>query len=258
MPLSRHLEQGRLLYLTRNPDAILVSENDHFRWLSFDNVIQSVMKKRAPNRLTLPHQYALLLPLGYFNPTHIIEFGLGGGNISRFITASFPQIEHKVVEQNKAVIYCFDKFFSPENNPLNLNYCNAENWLSRQESLFERTKATSKEWFIYDIYQHQDEQLPASNYTLYQLVEKLNDTQLLSINLPFIERHELNHVLKKLKMKHTTHTIALYRVPQYRNKVIHLIPNHCRNVQASENILPLGYKKYWVKYDELFREPITN
>lgn len=98
MPLSRHIEQGRLLYFTRNPDAISVCENKHFRWLAFDSVIQSVMNIRLPNQLTLPHHYGLLLPLRYYNPTNVIEFGLGGGNISRFINANLIHIKHKVIE----------------------------------------------------------------------------------------------------------------------------------------------------------------
>ncbi len=255
MPLSRHLEQGRLLYWTRNPDAISVNENSHYRWLAFGDVIQSVMNKRAPNRLTLPHQYALLLPLGYFSATHVIEFGLGGGNISRFINTWFPNINHKIIERNGDVIYCFHQYFEPKKLPIEVIHSSAERWFSTTQGQERQCQQGKKEWFIYDIYQHQDEQIAASNSVLYQLIEALTEQQLLSVNLPFVEPFELNSVLDNMRRKFTTHQIAIYRVPHYRNKVIHLVPKQCLLPKTSSGLLPMRLRKYWRKYEQLFRIP---
>ena len=50
MKLAQHVSQGRLVYLSNSADQISISENNHFRWLAFDDVIQSVMHLRRPEK----------------------------------------------------------------------------------------------------------------------------------------------------------------------------------------------------------------
>ena len=96
MPLSRHLEQGRLLYFSPKPDAISVCENDHLRWLAFDDNVQSVVRKNRPEHLTLPHQWALMMPLLNFTPSTVTELGLGAGNHLLFTQSLGRNIKHQV------------------------------------------------------------------------------------------------------------------------------------------------------------------
>lgn len=48
MKLTQHVNQARLVYLSNMTDQITISENEHYRWLAFDDVIQSVMYLRCP------------------------------------------------------------------------------------------------------------------------------------------------------------------------------------------------------------------
>jgi len=105
--LTQHVNQGRLVYLSNTADQITISENEHYRWLAFDDVIQSVMHLRCPEKLTLPHHYAALLPLLFFKPKKIIELGLGGGNLSRFLSTLHPDIHVLSIELSQTVIACF-------------------------------------------------------------------------------------------------------------------------------------------------------
>ena len=102
MQLSKHIAQGKLLYLSQGEENLSVSENQYFRWLAFNNdkgeqVIQSVMHKRKPWQLTLPHQTALLLPLLFFKPQNVVELGLGGGNLDRFLAHTCNNISIKSI-----------------------------------------------------------------------------------------------------------------------------------------------------------------
>ena len=113
MKLAQHVNQGQLVYLSNDADQITVCENKYYRWLAFDDVIQSVMQIRCPEKLTLPHHYAVLMPLLFFKPQRVIELGLGGGNISRFLTALHNDLAVLSVELSRNVINCFDQFFNP-------------------------------------------------------------------------------------------------------------------------------------------------
>lgn len=256
MPLSRHITQGRLLYFTRNPDAISVSENDHYRWLAFDHVVQSVMSKHNNSRLTLPHHYALLLPLTFMTPHQVVEFGLGGGNIARFLSCYFNSINHEVIEQNQNVIDCFNQYFSYHNNGMKIINQDAYEWLKINHQRNKQHIKSHTCWFIYDIYQHQDEQVSSTNHALHQLINTLNEHQLLSINLPFIEQIELTDLLATIQSALPLHRIIMYRVPHYRNIVMHLIPKSLHRHTTLQSGLPQRLVKYWLKYHEQFE--ITN
>ena len=98
MTLARHLAQGQLLYFSQQADAMSVSENAHLRWLAFDGVLQSVVRKQRPHWLTLPHHWALLMPWLYYTPSKVVEFGLGGGNhllFHHWLTSEIEQSSHR-------------------------------------------------------------------------------------------------------------------------------------------------------------------
>ena len=114
--MEKHLSQGKLLYVSKLEDAISVSENEHFRWMAFNDVVQSIMHKRKSYLLTLPHQIALMLPLLLFRPKNIIELGLGGGNLTRYLTHLSPEIKVISIEYNLAFVnggHCCRTIFLP-------------------------------------------------------------------------------------------------------------------------------------------------
>ena len=251
MPLTKHLEQGQLLYFTRNPNAITVSENNYYRWLAFDDVIQSVMNKRHPSRLTLPHHFAILQPLMTFRPATITEFGLGGGNIARFIRSLSLEIKYQVIESDLKVIHCHQQFFNTEQAYIQIEHENAMRWL-RQQRLKQAPINVDYHWFIYDIFQHSDVHVSATNEALYLLIEQLTVTQALTVNLPFVSAVELSHLVTLIHATQPQHRLTLYHVPHHQNKVLHLLPG--LEHQQKEYVCPVPTKqiKYWQRYHQLF------
>ena len=141
MQLAKHLAQGRLVYLSQQQDAITVSENNSYRWMAFSDVVQSVMNSRKPWQLTLPHQIALLLPLLFFKPVRIIELGLGGGNLTRFLQHLSPEIMLTTVEHSQEVINSFTQYFNPEQAELDIVCADGMTWLAQQN-------ASNIDWII--------------------------------------------------------------------------------------------------------------
>lgn len=229
MPLIKHLAQGRLLYFTRYQDAISVLENEHYRWMVFDDVIQSLMLKRKPEKLTLPHQTILLLPLLFFSPKNIVEFGLGGGNCFRFIHQLSNEIEHTIVEYDNDVIQSFNAFFNPNKAQVNLIAQTAQTWSDDQLGTTNKDGQTLQtvDWYIYDIYE-----VPKFSNSVKNIVPKafqtllinLNNTQFLSLNVPFATPIELKQLLSFIKVHAKYHDVVLFKIPDFQNNVIHIIP----------------------------------
>lgn len=222
MKLAQHVNQGQLVYLSNDQDQISIYQNAHYRWLMFDDVIQSVMLLRAPKQLTLPHQYAVLMPLLFFKPKSIIELGLGGGNLSRFIQALAPDISVKSVELSQQVITCYNNYFKAEDCTLITEHTDAMSWLTQDE----QWHSNDIDWMICDVYQHHTESFQRRVALLTALTDKLENNACLTINLPDLDDHEINLCLTILKQLQSSHNIIYFHIPRYLNIVIHLIPSH--------------------------------
>ncbi len=219
MKLEKHLSQGRLLHLTKHGDAISVSENDHFRWMAFNDVMQSIMHKRKPYSLTLPHQIALLLPLLFFRPKNIIELGLGGGNLTRFLSHLSTEINLTSIECNQQVIECFTNFFNPEKETMHVIYADGLSWLEQQNTMLH-------DWIICDVYRSDEFGFNIIVKQLETLTSQLNSQSCLSINLPDVSDEEINLCLIILKQLQSEHHIHYFHIPNYLNIVIHLYPKN--------------------------------
>ena len=217
MKLVKHITQGRLVYLSQQEDAISVSENDYYRWMSFMDVVQSVMHKRNPWLLTLPHQIALLLPLLFFRPKHIVELGLGGGNLARFLNHLSQDITLTNIEHSQQVIDSFRQYFNPEDAEFNIIYDDGIAWLAEQNAL-------DIDWIICDVYQSQEFGFDSIVKQLEALTDKLNTQSCLSINLPDISDSDINLCLTILQQLQQSHHITYFNIPNYLNIVIHLTP----------------------------------
>jgi len=251
MQLAKHVKQGNLTYLSQQGDALSISENEYYRWLAFGDVIQSVMHKRKPWKLTLPHQTVMLLPLLFFRPINIIECGLGGGNFARFLTHLHPEITFTSIECNKKVIDCFNEYFNPEQAHINVIESRAEHWL-------EQTNIENPDWLICDVYQQQLLEFKETIALLSTFVNAVDSTSCLSINLPDASDQEVNLCLTVLQQLQTNHRIVYFHVPSYLNIVIHLIPEHWRidNVPQKNKFAYLSKNVYqhWRGFWRHFKE----
>jgi len=223
MKLSKHLTQGWSVYLSQHEDAITVSENNHYRWMAFNDVVQSVMHKRKPWQLTLPHQITLLLPLLFFKPNRIIELGLGGGNLTRFLQHLSPDVILTTIEHSQHVIDCFSQYFNPEEAVLDIICADGMTWLNQQSISNHKNKF---DWVICDVYQSKEFGFNAIVKQLEVLTENLDSQACLSINLPDISDTDINLCLTILKQLKPQHHITYFTIPNYLNIVIHLTPEH--------------------------------
>jgi|GEM_PF-722946 len=257
MQLCKHIAQGKLLYLNQNEEAISVSENEHYRWLAFTDekqeaVIQSVMHKRKPWLLTLPHQTAILLPLLFFRPEKVVELGLGGGNTQRFLKHLSPTMEVLSIEQNRTVIDSFHHYFNPQNIPTTIANLESDIWLAQPDK-------DSSDWLICDIYQATEQDSNQTTHQLQSLIDNITDESCLSINLPDASDDEVNVCLTILQHLSNAHDIYYFHVPNYLNIVIHLIPRHWhlakRLKRGKSSLLPprlfTRWREFWQYNNEV-------
>ena len=248
MKLTKHVDQGHLVYLSNDADQISISENLHYRWLMFDDVIQSVMHLRQPEKLTLPHQYALLMPLLFFKAEKVVELGLGGGNISRFLSALDADIDVLSVELSSQVIHSFTRFFNPLQHNISIENKAALTWLQENEN----SNGQSADWLICDVYQHHADSFQNRVKLLTALIDNLADDACLTINLPDLDDHEVNLCLTILKQLQNSHQIIYFHIPRYLNIVIHLLPHHwpIANLKkrSKTTYLPLWQYRRWQQY----------
>ena len=246
MQLTKHLAQGRLVYLSQQQDAISVSENDCYRWMAFSDVVQSVMNKRKPCQLTLPHQIAIMLPLLFFRPTRIIELGLGGGNLTRFLQHLSSNVQLTTIEYSSQVIDSFEGHFNPEKIDFDIVYADGMTWLKEQD-------AVDLDWIICDVYQSKEFGFDVIIKQLEILTDKLASQSCLSINLPDISDTDINLCLTILQQLQPDHHITYFNIPNYLNIVIHLTPKSWllhklikRNKQSYlPHVIAQRWRKFW-------------
>ena len=242
MKLHKHIEQGRLLDTCSDAqgvtqEVITIVENDCFRWMAFDGVIQSVMNKRKPYLLTLPHQRAMLLPLLFFKPKNIVELGLGAGNIQRFMSHLSAQITTHSIEHNSLVVDCFNKYFNPEQNQVHIIFQDSSQWLLEKEH-------HDYDWFICDIYQQNLASYDNTIKQLTALTSHINSHTCLSINMPDATDNEVDLCLMLLKELSSDHDVFYFHIPNYLNVIIHLIPKQWH----TQRLLKRNKHSYLPKY----------
>ena len=129
--LTQALEQQTLLYLNQEKPAqtLYIKENDQFRWMEINSTVHSVMDRKHPQRLVLPHLHAMMLTL-YLNPEikSAVELGLGGGAIRRF-TEHYCAFPLTSVELNQTIIDSYQRYFNPQSTSPNIICADASNYV---------------------------------------------------------------------------------------------------------------------------------
>ena len=243
MKLATHLSRGRLVYLSQQQDAMTVSESDHYRWMAFNDVVQSVMLIRKPAQLTLPHHIAVLLPLLFFRPKKIVELGLGGGNLTRFLNHLSTDTLLTTLEHSQVVIDSFNQYFNPEHAKLDIICADGMAWLQGYIESYGKTDVDSYsgiyaersieintendiDFIICDVYQSQTLGFNVIVNQLEIISTALNSDACASINLPDISDSEIQLCLTILQQLNPNHRITHFAIPNYLNIVMHLTPKH--------------------------------
>ena len=130
--------RGDVVYWKRcHEQRICVREDNDYRWLLSDEVIQSVLAKDLPTELTLPHQ-VMLQAICPAHVRQILHLGLGGGDLLRWCHFRYPNVKQTAVELNPDVVTIYQNFFQQQESPT-LVIGDAFHFLSETNTLFRIT-----------------------------------------------------------------------------------------------------------------------
>ncbi|HDZ8829645.1 TPA: SAM-dependent methyltransferase [Aeromonas dhakensis] len=209
-------QADHLLHLSTKPQRRLtVQENAHHRWLEIDGVVQSAMSLAEPATLCLPHQQviACLLP---GQAASILELGLGGGDLTRYLRRRWPDARHECVDLDEEVITLYQLFFQPEQGSQRtptLHQADALAFLEQSEAQYDL--------ILLDLFSQDGNPPLLFQERIYQaLAPRLNGE--LIINLLPRTRLELTRVLMLLEQ--WVGPTTPYPVPGLRNILLHTSP----------------------------------
>ncbi|WP_448548211.1 hypothetical protein [Thalassotalea fusca] len=241
MKLINQFAQGKLIYFNTKCN-LAVYESSHYRWLMLNNACQSIMLKRQPNKLVLPHHYLIMMPLLTMTPNHVTILGLGGGNLNRFLLQLNPETALTTIEVSDEVINTYFDFF------WGADLTNAEQIISADVDTYISNQVTTQcDWLIYDIYTSSCNQV-----LLERLISNFfHDTtkrQLFTINLAGASNETINRILTQLKSicQTSCYTIAYHCVPHYNNTIIHILPAQQSDIPAAvtSSLPPVLFKRW--------------
>jgi spermidine synthase len=101
----------QLVWFHSGPPRIEICEQGSFLCLYLDGILQSKMNQLAPAATLSGHLVPILCSLQQLKPESVLQLGLGGGDINRFITTTLPHTQLLTVEMNQAVIDAYQRFF---------------------------------------------------------------------------------------------------------------------------------------------------
>lgn len=113
------LDQSRAQLLDRLDSCfgeLKILDDDRYRYLLVDDVVQSVMDIREPARACLPHAQWLGLSL-LSQPSSILMAGLGGGDIIRHFRAAKNSAEFSCCEPCPQIIHAYQQYFAQDVKP---------------------------------------------------------------------------------------------------------------------------------------------
>lgn len=127
-PLPKAFDGNAVDQLQTMGGVISVRENAHWRWLIFPEPVsehdgghplQSVMSIADPAYLALPYMQAMVAALCFETmpyPARVLQLGLGGGAINRYLRHYFAQSQLTSVDSEPAILPIYQQYFSPNDN----------------------------------------------------------------------------------------------------------------------------------------------
>jgi spermidine synthase len=106
----------QLVWFQAGPPRLELTEEGRFLCLYLDGIMQSKMNQLAPAATLSGHLAPVLHSLQYHKPDSVLQLGLGGGDINRFICTTLPKTELVTVELNQRVIELYKDFFCLRGN----------------------------------------------------------------------------------------------------------------------------------------------
>lgn len=206
-------EESQLLYSSEfDNQTIEVREWEQYRWLHIgDDSVQTLMLLDNIEQVVLKNIQALLSTL-LFCPSakRLLNLGLGGASLERFLDSRRPEIRIKSVESNEQIIQLAKNYFClPEK--VNVIHDAADSFLSNHNDVYDI--------ILCDIFVANRQAGCLYESDFYANVSKcLDDEGVLAINiLPEAEEDVLNMLLP---IKNHFDHIYLLEFPDYMNAII--------------------------------------
>jgi spermidine synthase len=132
-------EESKLLYSSEtDKQTIEVREWQQYRWLHIgDDSVQTLMLLDDLEFVALDNIQAMLATLIFCpSATRLLNFGLGGASLERFLNSKKPEIKMKSVESNEEVIKIAKDYFYL---PIDFDVINdtADNFISNDDELYD-------------------------------------------------------------------------------------------------------------------------
>lgn len=132
-------DESQLLYSGLiEEQTIEVREWQQYRWLHIgDDSVQTLMLMNATEQIVLPNIQALLSVLLFCpSATRLLNLGLGGASLERYLDSKWPDIKIRSVESNEQIIQLAkDYFYLPER--VDVIHDSAESFLSSYDDLYD-------------------------------------------------------------------------------------------------------------------------
>lgn len=101
----------QLVWFKSGPPRLELTEEGPFLCLYLDGIMQSKMNQLAPAATLSAHLVPILQSLQQLKPEAVLQLGLGGGDINRFISTVLPNTRLLTVELSPDVIEAYQRFF---------------------------------------------------------------------------------------------------------------------------------------------------
>lgn len=101
----------QLVWFQSGPPRLELTEVGPFLCLYLDGIMQSKMNKRAPAATYSEHLEPVLRSLFQLKPQSVLQLGLGGGELNRFVATVLPDTQLVTVEMNQTVIDAYQRYF---------------------------------------------------------------------------------------------------------------------------------------------------
>jgi spermidine synthase len=204
---SQSLYSGQI-----DDESIEVREWQQYRWLHLgDNSVQTLMDKNRPDQLALPNIQALLTVLLFCpEPKQLLNLGLGGASLERYLDSKLPDINVRSVESNEQVILLAkDYFYLPES--VDVVHDKADHFLSGHNDIYDI--------ILCDIFVADMQASCLYDEEFYKNISRCTDEKgVLAINILPESEEDVVNVL--LPIKNYFDQIYLLEFPDYSNVIL--------------------------------------
>ena len=220
-------EESELLYSVSDAEEIIeVRQWQQYRWLHLgDRSVQALMMTDAVEQVVLPNIQALLAVLLFCpEPKRLLNLGLGGASLERYLDSKWPGVQITSVESNKQIIeLAKDYFYLPEK--IDVKHEQADRFVKKNTQTYEI--------ILCDIFVADNQASCLYDESFYANISKcIDENGILAINILPESEEDVVNVL--LPMKNYFAYLYLLEFPDFSNAIIFA---SCKKIPDSDELV---------------------